>query len=241
MSEILPYNNALSDRLVVCYFPSHSIFTVYNKDLLAKWQTSSNTHDFPAELQEAIFSETHVVRVLNKSTLAPLGESEYEAYFNVNFGKGFNIATQDSELFTVVYEDVTIPYSTNLVSARETTDIDVVYRFASQKNYTNALYFYHANDEVTIWAWRDGQFVLANRYAADNEDELFYYVMLVVEQLELPANDIHFALLGTRTQHTAYHSLFQNYLSPLHLSNLEQGSDATIHTKLADFFGKCVL
>lgn len=241
MSDNPIYHNALSDRLVVCHFPSHSVFLVYSKDLLIKWQSKSESHSFPTQFKDAIFSETHLVRVQNKCTLAPLGEEDYSPYFNTNFGSGYSYSTQDSELFTLVYENTPVPYANRLVSTRQAIDIDIFYRFALEKNYANALFFYHSGEEATILAWKDGQFALANRYTADNEDELFYYIMLVVEQLELPAADLHFNMVGTRAQHTTYHSLFQNYLSPLHLSNLEQGSDATVKTQLAYFFGKCVL
>ncbi len=227
--------------MVVCHFPEQSVFSVYSKDVELKWQSVSYEHAFPTALNDAIFSETHLVHALHKSTLAPLGEPEYAPFFEVNFGKGYATATQDSELFTVVYEKTAIAYENSLVSAKHTTDIDVVYRYAAQKNYPNAVYVYHVEDVVTVLAWKDGLFALANRYTADNEDELFYYVMLVVEQLELSAADIHFSLLGTRNQHTSYHKLFQNYLAPLHLGNAEQASDASLHSQLADYFGRCVL
>lgn len=241
MSEQPTYHNALSDRLVVCYFPTQSVFTVYNKDHLAKWQYTAADHTFPNEFADAIFSETHVLRMLPKATLAPLGESDYAPYFKINFGEGYIIGALESELFTIVYENTPIPYNHKLVSAHEKVDLDVFYRYANQKNYRNALYFYHIQNEVSILAWKDGKFVLANRYAADNADELFYYVMLVVEQLELPVPDMHFALAGSKEQHIAYHKLFEKYLAPLHLTNKAEDSEANEVVQLANFLSKCVL
>jgi hypothetical protein len=235
------YHNALSDRLVVCHFPTCLLFTVYNKDLVQKYQMISPDLSFPDSLADAIFSETHLLRMLNKCTLAPLGEQDYAPYFFVNFGGSYSIATQDSELFTLVYEDTPTDYTRQLVNPRITTDIDITYRFASQGGHANAVYFYHVENEVTILAWKDGKFVLANRYAADNEEELFYYVMLVVDQLELPPTDIHFSVIGTKQQHASYHLLFKKYLSPLYLCNREQVEGTTDTIELAHFFGKCVL
>jgi len=225
----------------VSHFPSCILFTVYNKDLEHKYQTISVDRSFPAPLVDAIFSETHVLRMLNKFSLAPLGEHNYSSHFSINFGTDHSIATQDSELFTIVYEDTPAEYTHQLVNPHVTTDIDILYRFASQRGYANGLYFYHVENQVTIQAWKNGQFFLANRYAAENEDELFYYVMLVVDQLELPPADIHFSVIGTKQQHTSYHLLFNKYLSPLHLCNREQVEGTTDTIELAHFFGKCVL
>ena len=235
------YHNALSDRLVVCHFPSCLLFTVYNNNLDLKYQIISRDQSFPVSLADAIFSETHLLRMLNKCTLAPLGEQDYAPYFSINFGGGHSIVTQDSELFALVYEDTPTGYTNQLVNPRITTDIDVLYRFASQGGYANALYFYHAENQVTILAWKEGKFVLANRYTADNEDELFYYVMLVVDQLELSPADIHFSIVGTTQQHVSYHPLFNKYLSPLHLCNSQQVEGSTDSIELAHFFSQCVL
>ena len=235
------YHNALSDRLVICHFSSQSVFTVYNKDLAQKWQVVASNSELPTELKDSIFSETSLIRVGDQFTLAPLAEENYSPYFSINFGANHTIATQDSELFTVVYKNTDIAYANKLVGARLTTDVDVFYRYADQKNYPNALYFYQINDQVTILAWKDGKFMLANRYASDNEDELFYYVMLVVEQLELPAGDIHFSMVGSKEMHSNYHALFKNYLAPLHLSNEGTQIGSSEHEELANFMGTCVL
>ena len=43
----------------------------------------------------------------------------------------------------------------------------------TDKAKTDAIYFYKQADRITILAWKDGKFALANRYPADNLDEVF--------------------------------------------------------------------
>ena len=134
-----------------------------------------------------------------------------------------------------------------LVGVQENIDINLLFAYAADKAKTDAVYFYKQADRITVLAWKDGKFALANRYPADNLDEVFYYIMLVVEQLELHPADIYFEAICTKGLHESYHALFKNYLAPLHLSSdvltyttsvSEEDAEAIC---LAHFFAQCVL
>ncbi|MEN8696004.1 MAG: DUF3822 family protein [Bacteroidia bacterium] len=241
MSEQITYHNALSDRLVVCHFTSHTQFVVYSKELIIKYQSVTTDGELPPLLVNAIFSETHLVRVADKFTLAPLGEVDYSPYFNLNHREGHNLATEDTELFTVVYNDTPLAVQGQLVGEKLTTDISLTYHYGLSKAHKNALYFYVVDDILTILAWQKGEFILANRYAVANDEELFYYVMLVINQLELSASDLHFELIGSSSQYEQYTGLFKKYVSPLQSRQSAKTSSDDASNVLAQFFGTCVL
>jgi hypothetical protein len=84
--------------------------------------------------------------------------------------------------------------------------------------------------------------MLSNRYPIANADELFYFVMLVIEQLEIPVQDIHVECIASQDKVDEYKSLFKNYLSPIHQPVLSDETSSKDNTQvLSYFFAQCVL
>ncbi len=241
MIALSTYHNALSDRLVVCYWPSRSVFTVFSKENTIKFQYVSTEHIFPVLLTDAIFSETHLIRALPKFTLAPLGQNRYDTYFELNFGSGYEIKTVDNDVFTTVYEYKLVPYYNKLISPIESLGVDLLYRYIHKTNPKNALYFHYTDNQISVLAWKNGQFSLANSYAATCDEEVFYYTMLVVEQLELPVDSLYFAFIGSVQQYEAYKNIFDNYLNSLVKCYSEMTDQSLEEFALANFFGHCIL
>ncbi len=246
---MLPYHNAVSDQLVVSLFPEFTVYLVYGKDHNLKWIHTTKEVEYPNVLANCIFSTSRLITAFQNFTLAPLGSVNYASFYELNFGNENVLATSNTEEFMEVYKpNERYPIvSKRLVSDLQHTDIELVYQYASQKSYKDALYFYTYDNKLTVMAWKEGKCFLANRFPADNLDEVFYYIMLVIEQLELPADSLHFESICSKGRHETYHSLFQKYVSPLYLSTLASSTSVAQEEKakeaetLAQFFAQCVL
>lgn len=250
MTEQAAYVNAVSDRLIVSLFKTKVVYQVFSKDSLLKWQyvlDQSNT--YPDLIKSAIFSSSTLVCSGMPFSLVPLGDSEPGLHFMLNHGISNDVLLQESEIFTIAYGIPSFFASTTpkIVGLQTTSDIHLLYLFLAQKSFNNAVFFYCQADEITIMAWKNGRFTLANRYSNENVDETFYYVMMVIEQLELPPNQLHFECLCTKGMHENYYTIFKDYVSTLHLStstaSLQPVASAEHKEEelLAYFFAQCVL
>jgi hypothetical protein len=84
--------------------------------------------------------------------------------------------------------------------------------------------------------------MLSNRYPVANADELFYFVMLVIEQLEIPVQDIHVECIASHDKAEEYKLLFKNYLPPIQQLAFSEETSSKDNTQvLSHFFAQCVL
>lgn len=243
------YHNAVSDRLIITHFEQSTLCQVFKKDNQIKWSTVSTDFVIPQEIQGAIFTSSTLIVSNFNFTLAPLQVEDYASFYELNFNESTPVTCFDTEEFTVVSQEAILASSASksLAGLQTKSDIQLVYAYAAAKAKQQAIFFYKQAGKITILAWKEGKFLLANRYPADNLDEVFYYIMLVVEQLDLQPADVYFEVICSKGQHESYHSLFKNYLAPLHLSSdvlsyqsIATSDDAEAHC-LAHFFAQCVL
>ena len=246
------YHNAVSDKLVVSFFPGSIFYFVYSKDNTLKYcEIESISSDVSTAIANSIFSKTTCISAAQNFVLASLADTDYPAYYNLNFSSFDKLYEDNLEDFTVVH-NVTPAIQHNikkLVNPDVVSDISLVYKAFLQKGYQQAVYFYTIGNTVTIFCIKDGSLRIANRYPADDLDELFYYVMLLIEQLEMSAEKIHFECLTSKGRHESYHSLFKNYLPPLNLTNVVADNsflslehhDLKSEFLQASFFAQCVL
>lgn len=235
------YSNALSDRLLVIRIGDTLHYRIYKKDNTLKWQsTTFATTKYPTELDGSIFSDTSIIRLLDDTVLAPLGQPDYTAYHSLSFGPLNSFTHLDSADFSLVYsttEDTSWhPY---LVNPTTLLDLDLLHNYVSRLGHLHALYFYVVQDTLTLLAWKDGAFQIANRYHVANDDEIFYFIMLILEQIELAPENLHFSMIGDKESHRRWHTLFANYVAPLHFTNDHGSGDGT--EPILDFFVQCVL
>jgi hypothetical protein len=248
VTEKAAYHNAVSDKLIVTFFTKHVVFQVFGKDHTKKYQeVQDNTDAIPTTFTEAIFSNTTLVCSGLPFTLVPLQDGEAELHYSLNHGAGQNVRIDETEDFGIAYQAplAYLAASEKLVGVNTFTDIHLIYQYAAQKAHKHALYFYHLEGKVTILAWKQGVFTLANSYAAENTDELFYYVMLVVEQLELNTTELHLECIATKGKHEVYHALFKNFLPSLYLSpaTYALGGQDAAHREwelMANYYAQCV-
>lgn len=243
------YHNAVSDKLTVVLFENLTIYQVFKKDNLLKWKTVVHGQQLPEQLKDAIFTSTTLISCNENFTLAPLQLENYSNFYSLSFQDSSPIKCFDTEEFVVVAKESSSvkEVAKNLVGVQENIDVTLVFAYAADKAKTDSIYFYKQADRLTVLAWKEGKFMLANRYPAENLDEVFYYVMLVVEQLELQAAEIYFETICTKGQYESYYSLFKNYLAPLHISpdvltyQTSATEEDTEASYLAHFFAQCVL
>lgn len=250
MTEQAAYINAVSDRLLVNLFKAKVVYQVYNKDNALKWHlVSDHKSSYPVALQNAIFSSSTLVCSGMPFTLGPLNDAEMGLHYSLNHGLTGDLEIQESELFAIAYSQPSAyaDISKQLVGLQKTSDIHLSYMYTAQKSHRNSVYFYCQANEITVFAWKEGQFMLANRYPSENAEETFYYVMLVIEQLELNPNEIYFECISTKGMHETYVSVFKNYVNTLHLANVtNSGAHDTIDENKEDellsyFYAQCVL
>lgn len=231
------YHNAVSDQLIVLLYESTCEFKVFGKDNNFKESYTTDTVGFPSELEGAIFSSTKKVSIGSNFTLVPAGETEIDTYFNLNFKTKTDLKSKECGVFKIVYP--LLPNESDLdaklVSAQDYSDIELVYAYLSIQSIEDGLFFYVMEDVVTVLAWKNGVFQLANRYPASNDDELFYYVMLVKEQLDLSHEKLRFEYLGDQKTLDSYRPLFKDYI-PAFRSDI-----STQYGSLEQFLLSCVL
>jgi hypothetical protein len=242
------YHNALSDKLVLFIDTESSIYSIYSKDNQLKHQLVLDSDDsdfsFPKELSSAIFSSTNLQIINSRFTLCPLSEDEIDAFFTLNHGAGIDFLTAKNDTFKIGFEKPKALdlLTSKLVNTNTATDIELLFDYTSKKNHSHAIYFYEHKGILSLMAWKDGKFMLSNRYPMANADELFYFVMLVIEQLEIPVQDIHVESIASQDKVDEYKSLFKNYLPPIHQQVLSDETSSKDNTQiLSHFFAQCVL
>ncbi|NNJ56011.1 MAG: DUF3822 family protein [Bacteroidia bacterium] len=246
------YHNSVSDILVVSFFPGAIFYFVYSKENTLKYcEIQPNSSDIPSAISSSIFSKTTCISVAQNFVLASLSDNDFKAFYNLNFDSFDELKTDELEDFRVIHNLTPNVQHVikNLVNANVVSDISLVYQAFLQKGYQHAVYFYTVGNTVSIFCIKEGKLRIANRYPADDLDELFYYVMLLIEQMEMPADKVHFECLTSKGRHESYHSLFKNYLPPLNLTNVVvdnsflplEHHDLKAEFLQATFFAQCVL
>ena len=239
------YHNAVSDKLVLFLDSASSTYQIYSKDNQLKHRfVHSDASSFPEELSSAIFSSTYLQLINCKFTLCPLSEDKIDAFFELNHGTGVDFLTAQNDTFKIGFEKPKSldTWTDKLVNTTMATDIELLFEYASKKNHSNAIYFYEHQGVLTIIAWKEGAFALSNRYPVANVDELFYFVMLVIEQLEIPIQDIHVACIASLEKFEEYQSLFKNYLPTFQRTSVAENKANEDHIEvLSHFFAQCVL
>lgn len=242
------YHNAVSDKLVLFIDTDSSIYSIYSKDNQLKHQLVIDSDDsdfsFPKELSTAIFSSTNLQIINSRFTLCPLSEDKIDAFFTLNHGVGIDFLTAKNDTFKIGFEKPKALdlLTTKLVNTNTATDIELLFDYTSKKKHSHAIYFYEHKGILSLIVWKDGKFMLSNRYPIANADELFYFVMLVIEQLEIPVQDIRIECIASDDKAEEYKLLFKNYLPLIQQLALSEESSSKDNTQvLSHFFAQCVL
>jgi hypothetical protein len=99
-------------------------------------------------------------------------------------------------------------------------DFEVLHAFKKGLSRSNALYFSLLEGQLLVRIYSANRLILGNRYAVSNADEVFYFVMLATDQLELDKGNLHFEFIGPDVQYSEYAPMFKEHMPRLlHISN----------------------
>ncbi|MEY2924226.1 MAG: hypothetical protein RLZZ337_774 [Bacteroidota bacterium] len=242
------YHNAVSDKLVVSFFTDAVVYNVFAKDNTLKWSHTSSNNELPNDLEHAIFSNTHCICAVHKFVMVPSEGLDAKDAFQLSYGTSSQLKTELIDHVKLAYQCTGFAeaITSKLVNYKLESDIGIALAYFGKKKHSDAIYFYEYQNTVSIFAYKNGSLVFANSYLVTNTDELFYFVMLAVEQLDLPVEDLYVECISTKGKHESLSVLFKNYLPALHLTpiqwayNTDSNLDKDIQT-LSAFFSQCVL
>ena len=239
------YTNAVTDQLVLSLFPSKTVYRVYSKTHELKWQTTAESTQLPAQLNDAIFSRTLCVQHLCNSVVLPVDDMDHETHFRLSFGNSPSLIRENQDRYAVVYEPLSSIFEIkkHLVRPHLTSDLAVLLAQLDLSK-DQAMYLYPCNQILTAIVVKDGDLALVNRYPFKNSDEFFYFTMLLVEQLSLPVEHLYVEILANPSVAELYRGLLQNYLPNLQFKTV--GDSESSPTKedillVSEYLAQCAL
>lgn len=236
------YINAVSDQLVVSLFPHAQYYHIFNNQRELKWGFRSTDLSFPEALNGAIFSKTHCIQHQCRTVLVPVTDRDHPRHFELSYGKSASLIHEDLESLSVVYEPLSDVFTMrkSLVNPVITCDVAVLLKQLDQRE-GDTLYLFPDQRMLSVLLVRDGVVQLMNRYPIKDQDELFYFVMLVVEQMGVRSEsvDVKCACASKDLEHL--NDLFRNYLPRLQPTNEPATNDHTTQEVQALYLAQCVL
>ena len=215
------YVNSVSDKLYIFSYSDRQVLCICSAANEPKWIEELDNNS-PAVLNNAHFSEQHLIHCNSPFVLCPSTESsDASQYYALNYGMA-EVETKPLD------EDILMAYHPShhkqiedlLVKPSEHLDFEVLHRYKGGLSRSNAIFFSVADRQMLIRTYSAQRLILANRFAVENKDEIFYFIMFAAEQLKLDISSIHFEFMGTKEQYSVYEELFKNYLPKLlHLDN----------------------
>lgn len=218
------YQNAVTDKLIVVEYPEYSTVCVSSKHSSAKYykrlQHNEVNHEVKALLSSSIFASTSLIHANGGFTLCPndTPREEFATYYQLTYNRSVepkaHVLDKD---YTVLFTsaDQSAEWKTLLVEPEELTDLDILHSYKSGLTQSNAIYFSKLDGELLIRVYSAQNLLLANRFSIDSKDDIFYFIMLAVEQLQIDINKVHFELIGHDEEYEELKRMFSNYLPML--------------------------
>ena len=171
-----------------------------------------------------------------------MSEVESKAAHQLQFGSTESVSEVLTNELKIVFTN-SEDWASKLVNANVHVDIQLYIQYALASQKSNAVYFYESENKLNVVCIKEGKLHLANTYAIENNDDLFYFIMLVVEQLNLEPATLHIETICSKGKHEDYLVLFKNYLPAIRLTD----SKAIMHNPVSAqyvvpmFLAECVL
>ena len=86
------------------------------------------------------------------------------------------------------------------------------------------------NESLIIFAINEGDLLLCNSYSVSSNDDIFYFVMLAVEQLHFIPSEMELVILGEPPARNEIFELFKNYINEINIWMEEYQTDHQIIT-----------
>ena len=235
----MDYQNAVSDRLIILLRSSGTSLLISSKHAQPKFYLSHceavDQDELSALLSTSIFAQTTVVVCNGPFTLCPAEAKAEEKKAQLTLLTGAQEQIHTAPFSEGIEQVFSLPnelpaWWSFLVNPEFTTELGMSHMYKSGGHFRNAIFFSVLEDWLSLRIYSGDRLVLANRYPAGNEDELFYFVLNAVEQLKLDLAATHVEYIGADQQFPAYVQLFQNYLPHLlHLPLLDNGGEDLVN------------
>lgn len=216
------YQNAVTDKLVLLEYPEFSTLCVSSKHSSVKYYKSFSNgqidHELKALLSSSIFASSTIVQCNGSFTLCPndTNAEDHLQYFQLTTGASVQPRSHvlDKD-YTVLFQREGAEWSKLLVEPDVLTDLDILHSYKSGLSMTNAVYFSKLQDQLLIRVYSAQNLLLANRFSISSKDDIFYFIMLAVEQLNIDIQKVHFELIGDEEEYEELKQMFSNYLPML--------------------------
>lgn len=238
------YTNAVSDRLFVFKYPESTSICVCSRGGQPKWYIPKYNQEILLDqlgFSGALFSQSYEVDCNGSFSLCPEGVDQEEAqnYFRVT--SSVDSALRRSSLgnqIEVLFPDVPVDARLKklLVQPKQQTDIQLLHEYKKGLSQSNSVYLTLNQNYLIIRAYSAQKLILANRFAVESSDDIFYFVMFALEQLQLDLPKVHFEFIGEDQAYEELKQLFQNYLPMLlHIPNVQLDEDSLPPEQLEEF------
>ncbi len=168
-----------------------------------------------------------------------LTNSDRRQLFQLSYKIGHDTQLEEGNMTTDVSLTYAIPLSltsvlkTKYPNLKKSHEIACAYKWIETMGLEKTKMYAHFQGELLlILVTRNGKFLLANYFDAKNNDDVFYFVMSVVEQLSLDpeVTTLHWLQTGEETDNSLV-SLFENYINKVQQDLIFETSDAfNIHS-----------
>ncbi len=234
------YHNSVTDILVLVDHTESTYIQIYGKDHLLKWEQVQTAREVPKILEQNIFSATYQITTNGKFSLVPNEVSKLSGYAQLNLGGDDDIKEYSLPNFKIIGKHVSIADTKRLVGVENKLDVGLILEKLDSSKKSDTILFYDLGGVLTLLVWKQGVFHLANRYVVNSAEEVFYYIMLAAEQLELNAAELDFNIIGSEDTHKKYMEEFKDYLAPLHNASITQYRNSD-EEAVTTYLAKCVL
>lgn len=238
----MAYHNAVTDKLAVVCFLESAAYFVYSAANQLKWSSVGFSDSKPDALENAFFSVTHVVSVNSSFSMLPSNQANANDVYRLQHGvhNVLHSFIQEDIQYTFNHSPQQEKHYHSVVAPQLELDIPLLIRHKPQHPKEDLLWFYLAEDILTVCAYKGEKLHLANRYEVSNSDELFYFLMLVVETLNLQPEELDVYAIASKDDLEKFNSLFKNYLRPIQ-PMYENSSTASIQELIAQHLSQCAL
>ncbi len=179
-----------------------------------------------AELPE-IYSD--ITLLVSKKDFITIPENFYEVDISELFKLSYNLADEDTIGLDKSDYGIGIGYALNTdianlittkfprVKIRHEANV-VLKKLFKEVNFKQPRILISINkDTLILIAITDGNLVLCNSYKAKTNDDIFYFVMLAVEQLNFIPAETELVILGEPPSRTEIFELFKNYIREINI------------------------
>lgn len=190
------------------------------------------------EQMPLIYSEVNLL--ICKKDLILIPENQFKMPLEPLFGLSYNLPAEDELCLDKTENGIGVVYTADyglldtlrskFPRIRVRNEVTVVLtKLFKEINFKQPRILISMNDgHFILYAIKDGQLQLCNPYYTRTNDDIFYFVMLAVEQLHFLPAETEFVLLGEPYKRQEVFDLFKNYIKVINIWMEEYQLDSDV-------------